>query len=148
MNLREHAIVLLTRREYSQLELKKKLLSKGYNFSKVETLITALAVEGLQSDERHTEVYVRRRVAAGFGPHRILVELRHHGISDSLVRQYLLTYDKTFWWEALSQLCKRKYREQHLNLTKKNSVRLARFLMQRGFYLEHIHQWIQKCQIT
>ena len=147
MSIREHAIALLERREHSQLELKKKLLNKGYKLTKVEALITLLAIEGLQSDERYTEVYVRQRITAGFGPHRILAELKHRGISDSLVYRYL-PYDKPFWWEVLSQLCKRKYREQHLNLTKKNSARLARFLMQRGFDLEHIHQWIQKCHIT
>ncbi|WP_251366014.1 hypothetical protein [Coxiella-like endosymbiont of Rhipicephalus sanguineus] len=59
MELRERTIVLLARREHSQLELKQKLLNKGYKLSEVETLIISLAVEGLQSDERYTEVYVR-----------------------------------------------------------------------------------------
>lgn len=148
MELREHTIALLARREHSQLELKQKLLNKGYKLSEVEILIISLAVEGLQSDERYTEVYVRQRIAAGFGPHRIVVELKHRGITDSLVRQYI-PHDEMFWWEALSQFCKKNIRSK---ITKKNSARLVRFLMQRGFDSEHIYRWIQnwiqKCQIT
>lgn len=63
IELREHTIALLARREHSQLELKQKLLNKGYKLSEVETLIISLAVEGLQSDERYTEIYVRQRIA-------------------------------------------------------------------------------------
>ncbi|WP_304985198.1 hypothetical protein [Coxiella-like endosymbiont] len=51
MELRERAIALLARREYSQLELKQKLLNKSYKLPEVKTLIISLAVEGLQSDE-------------------------------------------------------------------------------------------------
>ncbi|WP_244896917.1 RecX family transcriptional regulator [Candidatus Coxiella mudrowiae] len=73
----------------------------------METLIISLAVKGgLQSDERYTEVYVRQGIAEGFGPHRIVAELKHRGITDSLVHQYL-PHDEMFWWEALSQFCKK-----------------------------------------
>ncbi|WP_304986144.1 regulatory protein RecX [Coxiella-like endosymbiont] len=97
--------------------------------------------------KRYTEVYVRQRIAAGFGPNYIIAELKHRGITHSLVRQYL-PHDAMLWWEALFSILQKKYQEQDLNLTKKSSARLVRFLMQRGFDSERIYRWIQQCQIT
>lgn len=141
IELCKRAIALLARREYSKLELRQKLINRGYKPSEVEALIMLLADQGLQSDERYTEALIRQRITSGFGPHRILAELKNRGISDSLVDQYL-PQDDAFWWDILSRFCEKKYQLRGLNLTEKNSVRLFRFLMQRGFDSELIYRWI------
>ena len=73
------AIDLLSRREHSQLELRKKLVAKGFADDEVDELLLRLHEENLQSDERYAESYVRQRVDKGYGPIRIRQELRQKG---------------------------------------------------------------------
>lgn len=145
MKLRERAISLLARREHSQLELTQKLIVKGYSRVEVETELASLAREGLQSDERYTEAYVRQRIQSGFGPRRIIAELQQRGISDSLIQRHV-PQDEQFWWETLSQLWQRKYDSEVLD--EQAYARRARFLMQRGFDVAQVYRWMQKCQNT
>src|SRR3990167_11304137 len=108
MKLREHVLRLLARREHSQFELKRKLIAKTYDPNEVDSVLHTLAEEGLQSDARYTACYVRTRIEAGFGPRRIMMELRQRGISDSLIYKHL-PQDSEFWWQALLSVWQKKY---------------------------------------
>ncbi len=138
-NLRERAIALLARREHSQHELRQKLLNKGYPSVEIETVLASLTKEGLQSDERYAEIYVRHRVGMGFGPRRITAELHQRGIAETLIRQYLCQ-DEAFWWSALSSVCQRKYHTKH----NQDFNKQARFLMQRGFLPQQVYAWLKE----
>lgn len=142
MKLRECAINLLARREHSRLELKQKLIVKGFVADEVDTLLAQLAREGLQSDERYTEAYVRMRVEAGFGPRRVKMELQQRGISDSLIDRYL-HQDEEFWWQVLLSVWQRKYDAEPV-LNAKAYTKELRFLTQRGFDPGQIHKLLQK----
>ncbi len=138
-NLRERAIGLLARREHSRHELKQKLLFKGYPISEIEIVLASLTKEGLQSDERYAEAYVRHRVSMGFGPRRITLELHQRGIADSLIRQYV-SQDEEFWEAALSSVCQRKYDTRR----KQDFGKQARFLIQRGFAPQQVYAWLKR----
>ena len=131
MKLRERALALLANREHSRLELKRKLLAKDYALDEVDVLLAALIEDGLQSDERYTEAYVRVRVSVGFGPLRINMELQRRGVSDSLINRYL-HQNEAFWWDVLRGVWERKYSERPAEHPKEYA-RQARFLIQRGF---------------
>lgn len=101
-------------------------------------MLAALQAEGLQSDARFTEAYVRHRSERGYGPLRIRQELRERGIAAELIDLHL--YDPGAEWELrLAELRRRKfgasrpadYREQ---------ARQSRFLFQRGFSTEQIRR--------
>ena len=77
---REDAIRLLARREYARAELATRLAAKGHAPEAVAACLDALAEEGLQSDTRFTESFLRSRVARGQGPLKIRVELERRGI--------------------------------------------------------------------
>ena len=142
MKLRECALDLLARREHSQLELKQKLIAKGYAANDVEPLLAQLIQESLQSDKRYTEAYVRVRVAAGFGPRRIKMELQRRGISDSLIEAYV-HQDEEFWWQLLSSVWQKKYGTKRA-LNVRAYAKELRFLTQRGFEPEQIHKLLQQ----
>lgn len=140
MKLRERAFGLLARREHSQQELKQKLLRKGYASAEIHSLLVNLAREGLQSDERYTEAYVRLRIDAGFGPRRIRSELQQRGISDSLINKHLHR-DEAFWWSVLSSVWQKKYDTKQLQTKElKEHMKQVRFLTQRGFELSMIYK--------
>ncbi len=66
---------LLSRREHSCTELRRKLALREFAEDEIDQAVTALAAEGLASDERFAESFVTARVRRGQGPRRIQLEL-------------------------------------------------------------------------
>ena len=58
-----------------------------YSREEIDAAIKQLKEEGLQSDQRFTEAYIRMRARRGFGPQRIELELRERGIEDEMIEE-------------------------------------------------------------
>ena len=130
------AVRLLARREHSSLELRRKLGDRGFPHDLIQSLLAELAAEGLQSDARFAEQYVRSRAERGFGPVRIEAELRERGIEDALVREHL---DQGEWdWLAQADAARCKRFGAVLPQEWNDRARQARFLQTRGFGREHM----------
>ena len=68
LDIRRAALGLLARREHSRTELLRKLLRRfPEKLALIKEELGALSEEGLQSDRRLAEVYVRSRAAQGRG---------------------------------------------------------------------------------
>lgn len=140
--IRLAALNLLARREHSYHELKQKLAAENRNEADIEATLTVLQQEGLQSDRRFSENYVRYRAQKGFGPVKISYELVSKGISNDLIEQCTADYQST-WPAILKQVINNKIGNSSLiNLASqvKNKLRLERFLQQRGFTADLIRQ--------
>ena len=68
----------------------------------IERVIDSLIADGVLSDERFAESFVRSRIERGAGPVKIRAELRQRGVSDEIAEAYL-THDDTFWVERAKQ---------------------------------------------
>ncbi|MFN3238509.1 MAG: regulatory protein RecX [Pseudomonadales bacterium] len=102
---------------------------------RVDIQIERLRDEGLQSDSRLAEAFIRSRANRGQGPVKIKMELRQKGIADGLISEALATADQD-WFELASQVAERKFREPPQD--PKDKARRSRFLQQRGFTFDHI----------
>jgi regulatory protein len=129
--LRATALRLLSRREHSAQELQRKLLARGYSPDDIDALLQALQSERLLSDGRFAEEFARQRVERGYGPLRIVAELRERGIAEADVKEALAPFAGDWSQRAEAQRIKKfgparpgEYRER---------MRQARFLGQRGF---------------
>ncbi len=78
--VRDACLRLLTGRDHSKQELLQKLTVKGYDREIVLAVIDELAAEGWQDDLRYAKSYARSRILKGYGPVRIIYELRQNGI--------------------------------------------------------------------
>ena len=78
--IRAKAIELLARREHSWLELRQKLVQRGFSSSSIELVLDQLMEDRLLHEGRYAELYVCSRVDRGYGPLRIAGELRERGI--------------------------------------------------------------------
>ena len=128
---RASAMRLLVAREHTVIELTRKLISRGYDRLQIKDVIDELSVEGLQSDRRFTEVYVRSRVGKGYGPAHISRSLREKGIDDELINEYLKSTDD-YWLSIAKEILDKRFPSQTV-LTDKDWHRRARFLSSRGF---------------
>lgn len=83
------AVRLLSRREHSTRELREKLIRKGWPREITEPVLSRLQEDGLQSDERFAESFVRSRVARCHGPLKIRAALQQRGIHSPLTDNLL-----------------------------------------------------------
>ena len=143
--LRLAGMDLLARREHGSAELKAKLTKR---FRKrdcepdlVEQVIQQLTEEGLLSDERFAASRVRQLAGRGYGPSRILNDLRQqrveHLISDTMEE----AFDSEVDWEAEATVVyKKKYRgapiEGDWDARQRERGRRLRFMQYRGFGAE------------
>lgn len=130
-DVRLAAIRLLTRREHSCQELKQKLQHKGFAAELVEKVTDQLQQEGLLSDARFAENYLRSRSNKGYGPLRIQQELKQRGASEEIISATVIE-DEPEWFDLA-----RRVREKRFGKALPNSVpermKQQRFLQYRGF---------------
>jgi regulatory protein len=155
--LRKKAMDLLARREHTAAELQRKLQAhgrkqrdKGHGTKAVTDaaaddiaemtarVIASLQAEGLVSDERFTEAYVRYRMTRGYGPQRIQAELRERGVDDKIQALYLDAGDCQ-WLEQVAQVRRKRFGETPPD-DYKERARQARFLQYRGFTADQIRE--------
>jgi regulatory protein len=136
--VRDRALRLLARREHSALELRRKLLQRGYSPELIESALSGLAAEGLLSEARYAGEWVRSRIARGQGPAKIRAELRHQGLADEQIRQALAAAEAD--WGRLAAEVRRKRFGAALPASLAERARQTRFLETRGFTADQIRQ--------
>jgi len=120
------------------VELARKLRIRGYDEQSVQSAVSELAREGLQSDIRFAENYVHHRLEKGFGPLRIALELRERGIGDDLIDLHL---DRSAqeWLQRAARARQKRFGDRRPS-TFSEQVKQSRFLQQRGFSGDQIRQ--------
>jgi regulatory protein len=134
--LRQRAIGLLARREHSRRELQQKLHQRGAAGEDIEQLLDVLQGEGLQSEQRFAESFVRSRIERGLGPQRIQAELRERGVDDELIGEALAGADVD-WSQQAHQVRHKRFGSAPPE-DAREQARQMRFLQYRGFNGEQI----------
>jgi regulatory protein len=125
------AIRLLTRREHSCQELKQKLQHKGFDAALVEKVTDQLQLEGLLSDARFAESYLRSRFNKGYGPIRIQQELKQRGAGEEIISATVIEDDPD--WFELARRVREKRFGKALPGSLPERMKQQRFLQYRGF---------------
>ncbi len=133
--LRQHAILLLARREHARFELTNKLLVKGYESPQIDQILSQLEAENLLSDKRFAECYIRSRASKGYGPHRIGMELRERRVDEQVVNELL--YHNWDWYEQAVDVRRKRFGVDPVTDLKVRAKQ-QRFLQYRGFSMEQI----------
>jgi len=129
------AIRLLSRREHSSKELKRKLLERDFDSHLIDNILISLQDDNLQSDDRFAECYVRSKLQKGVGPVRLRRDLREHEISDEMIHCYL---DKQNWQQLAIEVRQKRFGPA-LPESFEASAKQMRFLQYRGFSAEQIN---------
>ncbi len=132
-DIRLQAMNLLARREHLRHELATKLKRRfgGEAEPLIEAALDDLSTEGLLSDERFAESYIRQRIGKGYGPDRIRQELRQKGLNTVLLELALEAADVD-WAERAAGVRLKKFGAAP-PLDFKEKARQMRFLNYRGF---------------
>lgn len=116
------------------MELRRKLIARGFVAEAVEAALASLTAEGLLSESRLAEAYVAERLAKGFGPIRVRAELRRKGLTDDQIDPHL---DQTTeqWLARLANVHDKRFGPARPT-DPLERARRARFLVGRGFPTE------------
>ena len=131
--IRKKLMDFLSRREHSKKELFNKLFKRVDNLELLNQEINKLANQGLQSDERFSEAYIRSKTQAGYGPVKIKMELAQKGISNNFLDKKFSEL-KINWEVEINELLLRKFPKTKYNFEEeKIKAKAINFLQRRGF---------------
>ncbi len=141
-DIRKKLLDFLSRREYSFKELIFKLKDRVNSSQKLFQELEKLKEEGLQSDERFTESFIRSRSIKGFGPEKISNELRSKGVEENLIKKMVYSQELD-WRMILKKEFDKKYSQSEIyNL--EDISKIKRFFFQRGFLHDEINELFEK----
>lgn len=135
--IRRAAMDLLARREHGVRELARKLQQRGADPEQIGVELQRLQDEGLLSEQRYLESYIRSRGLSGRGPARIREELQQRGLAREDIDN-ALDEAEIDWQEQLHELWQRKFGEKPAD--QKAYGKQARFLLYRGYPMD----WVQR----
>ncbi len=130
----------LSRREHSEKEIYLKFVNLVNSKDILLEEILKLKEEGLISNQRYAEAYIRSRFHSGFGPVRIKYELEKKGVIKTIIKTAFQETDLD-WDDKLKSELKKKYESndmKNLNINK-----ISKFFLYRGFDLEKISKFIK-----
>ncbi|HUL73555.1 MAG TPA: regulatory protein RecX [Vicinamibacterales bacterium] len=126
------ALRLLTRREYTTVELRTRLLDRGYPAADVDAAVTRLAADGTLDDRRVARLHIRAaREIKGRGRVRIERELVHRGIAPALAHELLADLPAGDDEAQIARILARKRVPARLSLAERR--RIFQHLLRRGF---------------
>lgn len=138
LSLKGRAVSLLSRREYSRVELARKLAPHADTPEEVDRLLDALAKEGWQSEDRFIQSVVHRKSPI-HGSLRITQELKLKGVSDAQVAEVRSQLKDTELNRAQA-VWQKRFGLHDPASTQADYARQGRFLAARGFSHEVIRR--------
>lgn len=113
---------MITRREYSILQAKRKLLSMGFIRESVDNILDDYERKGYLSNQRYLDERVQSLMRRGYGPFYVKQKLQQEGVSMG---------SRVFDWTDAYKVAIRK-------AGKRKGPLLRQYLYRRGFNYENI----------
>ena len=101
----------------------------------IEQELTRLESEGLQSDARLAEAFIRARTNRGRGPVKIRAELKQKGVATAVI-EASFSNAKVNWRELATEVTLKRFGKEFGDqgpIQLQDRARVDRFLRQRGF---------------
>ncbi|MCK3654647.1 recombination regulator RecX [Pasteurellaceae bacterium Macca] len=128
-----YLLYLLSKRDYSEAELRHKLTLKAYSDEEIEGAIERAQENNWQSDERFCGTFIRYRSQQGYGPRRIKQDLKIKGVEGWLIEQELENAEVD-WFSLAEQVFEKKC---PTTWDRKAKQKMWRFMVGRGFLQDH-----------
>ena len=139
------ALNLLSRRDHSQEQLKRKLLTRGYEPEEISAALTKLAEMAYLDDLRFARALVRERLTRrGAGLADARKRLKLAGVSEAIAQTALV---EAAGETDESELCRNTARKKTRELERAGRFtpeRLARYLQSKGFPAELIYDVLRE----
>lgn len=137
------ALALLARREYSEKNLRKKMIAKFPESNQIlEEVISRLKNENFLNDERYLGAYIVHCTRRGLGLHRILQALSVYHLTMEQLK--VISENQAIdWQEIISTVIRKRMRLKPLK-TSADHYKLKQFLVARGFTESQIESALKR----
>ena len=136
LSLKGRALAALARREYSRLELARKLRPHAESAEQLDAVLDTLEAAKLLSNARFAESLAHRR-AERFGVARVKQELKSHQLAPELIAEQVAQL-RASEFERARAVWQKRFGE--LPLDAQGRARQMRFLAARGFSADVIRR--------
>lgn len=134
--IRQKALYVLARREYSYWELLQKLNQQFDDEKIIVSVLDQLKRERLLDDARFADAFIRMRSGRGYGPVRIQMDLRNRGIAEDQITT--LMENRSEEWILLAATVRQKRFGKIIPKDLATRAKQMRFLQYRGFTHDQI----------
>ena len=133
---------LLSRREYSEFELRCKMQEKAFSEEDIDQVIAHCQQKNWQSDQRFTESYLNSRSQRGYGINRIKQELRQlKGIESTTIEAVVRECDID--WSALAlNVLRKKFPDYKEKQPPKMRQKIWQYMLSHGFHQEDFADYV------
>ena len=128
--LKQRAVGMLARREYSRAELAARLAAGGGNRDEIDPVLDELERAGYLSDARFASAVVRQK-SGGYAKRAIAHALREKGVAAPAAQEALATLDGEDEFAQALALWQRRFGKAPVD--EREKARQVRFLVSRGF---------------
>ena len=135
---------MITLRDRSEFEIRKKMSEKEYSTEEIANTVEWLKDKKFLDDERFTEHYIKYQQSLGrVGKQKIKLKLYQFGVNDDLISKYFSNIEETEFENAENQaqkwLARNTIEDKYAQKNK-----LCRFLLGRGFNYDIIIKVTEK----
>ncbi|HHE9089725.1 TPA: recombination regulator RecX [Haemophilus influenzae] len=128
-----YIVNLLSRREYSEFELRNKMQEKNFSEEEIDEVLSRCQAKNWQSDRRFSENYLNSRAQKGYGVGRIRQELRQlKGVSSDIIDEVLME-SEIDWYEMAENLLRKKFPNYNEQQTPKMKQKIWQYMLSHGF---------------
>jgi regulatory protein len=135
------ALRILTRRDYSQAELRQRLIDKGFDQERIDAALQRCLELGYLDDARYalnraTSLMNQGRAVGK----RVLLDLRQHGVNEeTAARALALAREACDEDQLLAEILERRFADfNYDSAPTKERRRVVHFLQRRGFTIDRI----------
>ena len=134
--LQQRALAWLSQRDYSEAQLRQRLVRLGGTVADVEQVMIWCKAQGYLDQQRFIDMLLRSRINKGYGLNYIVQECRAQQISRQQVLQ-TETALQTDWFSLAVKVYQKKYADSDITDYRERQKRMA-YLQRRGFSNEQI----------
>ncbi len=148
---KKYVFVLLSRRDHSILELKQKGIKKGIPLSTIEVIIPEMIDKGYINELAFAKHFAYDKFKFNhWGIHKISIELRKKGISNSIIESALQTIPFNEKHEKLNHLFRKHYHKFKRIEAVKRRKKIFAFFYRKGYDSDTIKlslsEWLIKLE--
>ncbi len=144
ISLRQRALEALSRREYSRVELRRRLAAHTEDEAALDQLLDTLEREKLLSNQRFAESLSHRR-SEKYGLRRMAGEWAQHGLDESIIAEQTARLKETEV-DRCHAVWSKKFGAMPADLEQR--ARQQRFLASRGFDAETISAVLRQARAS
>ncbi|OOF48500.1 recombination regulator RecX [Rodentibacter genomosp. 1] len=131
-----YVLSLLSRRDYSEFELRNKMQEKAFSEEQIDNTMAYCQKKSWQNDKRFAENYIYARSQRGYGVNRIKQELRQlKGVSNEIIDEVL--WEISIDWQSLAlTVLRKKFPDYMERQSPKMKQKIWQYMLSHGFYSE------------